>query len=233
MLVITIPGVLFDPLREGAYAVSRDVAEAIDHGEELCVCRARLAGVCRLLDVIGWTREDPVADTEVDFGVHAGTLRAAVEIMLPLLRDADGERERFEALRDFAATELPGSRQRLTLPAEVVVLLRGVLHVEVVRAAEDLSEACSLASPGDWLGPLGRLDGVRALLDEIGWSAPERQQPVAVDLGMHGPLLQDVMENDLETQRYLADTEDVSQRDRAAATAARVEWVLTRLQGVS
>ena len=34
MLVITIPGVLFDPLREGAYASSRDVAEAIDHGEQ-------------------------------------------------------------------------------------------------------------------------------------------------------------------------------------------------------
>jgi hypothetical protein len=233
MLVITIPGVLFDPLREGAYAVSRDVAEAIDHGEELCVCRARLAGVCRLLDVIGWTCEDPAADTEVDFGVHAGTLRVAVEIMLPLLRDADGERERYEALRGFAATELPGSRQRLTLPAEVVVLLRGVLHVEVVRASEDLSEACSLASPGDWLGPLGRLDGVRGLLDEIGWSAPERQQPVEIDLGMHGPLLQDIIENDLETQRYLADTHDAAQRERAAATAARAEWILAHLQGAS
>jgi hypothetical protein len=233
MLVITIPGVLFDPLREGAYALSRDVAEAIDHGEELRVCRARLAGVCRLLHVIGWTCEDPAEDTEVDFGVHAGTLRAAVEIMLSLLRDADGERERYEALRDFAATELPGSRQRLTLPAEVVVLLRGVLHVEVVRAAEDLSEACSLASLGDWLGPLGRLDGVRGLLDEISWSAPERQQPVEIDLGMHGPLLQDMMENDLEAQRYLADTHDATQRKRAAATAARVEWVLTQLEAVS
>lgn len=233
MLVITIPGVLFEPLREGAYAASRDVAEAIDHSEDLAVCRARLAGVCRLLDVIGWTCEDPAADTEVDFGVHAGTLRVAVEIMLPLLRDADGERERYEALRDFAATELPGSRQRLTLPAEVVVLLRGVLHVEVVRAAEDLSEACSLAVPGDWLGPLGRLDGVRGLLDEIGWSVPERQQPVEIDLGMHGPLLQDMMESDLEAQRYLADTDDAAQRERAAATAARVEWFLTHLEGVS
>jgi hypothetical protein len=231
MFVITVPGVLFDPLREGAYAASRDVAEAIDHGEELAVCRARLAGVCRLLDMIGWTREDLAADTEVDFGVHAGTLRAAVEIMLPLLREADGERERYEALRDFAATELPGSRQRLTLPAEVVVLLRGVLHAGLARAAEGLAEACSLASPGDRLGPLGRLDGVRALLDEIGWSARERQRPVEIDLGMHGPLLQDMMENDLETQRYLADTDDAIQRERAAANAARVEWVLTQLGG--
>jgi hypothetical protein len=233
MLVITVPGVLFDPLREGAYAASRDVAEAIDHGEDLAVCRARLAGVCRLLDVIGWTREHPAADTEVDFGVHAGTLRVAVEIMLPLLRDAGGERERFEALRQFAATELSGSRQRLTLPAEVVVLLRGVLHAGLARAAEDLAEACSLASPGDRLGPIGRLDGVRALLDEIGWRAPERQQPVEIDLGMHGPLLQDIMETDLDTQRWLADTDDAIQRERAAATAVRVEWVLTHLQGAS
>jgi hypothetical protein len=233
MLVITIPGVLFDPLREGGYAASRDVAEAIDHGVDLAVCRARLAGVCRLLDVIGWTREDPAVDTEVDFGVHAGTLRAAVEIMLPLLRDADGERDRYEALRDFAATELPGSRQRLTLPAEVVVLLRGVLYVEVVRAAADLSEACSLASPGDWRGPLGRLDSVRALMDEVGWGVPERQQPVEIDLGMHGPLLLDMMENDLETQRWLADTDDAPQRERAAATAVLIERVLTQLEEAS
>jgi len=233
MLVITIPGVLFEPLREGAYAVSRDVAEAIDHSEDLCVCRARLAGVCRLLGVIGWTRDDPAADTEVDFGVHAGTLRVAVEIMLPLLRDADGERERYEALRDFAATELPGATRRLTLPVEVVALLRGVLDVEVARASSDLSDACSSAPRGDCAGPLAWLDGLRGLMDEVGWSVPARQHPVEIDLGMHGPLLKDMMENDLETQRYLADTDDAPQRELATARAARIEWVLTQLEGAS
>jgi hypothetical protein len=232
MLVITIPGVLFDPLREGAYAASRDVAEAIDHGENLAVCRARLAGVCQLLDVIGWSGEYPATDTEVDYAVHAGTLRASVGLMLALMSGWE-EPEGYEALRDFAATELPGPTRRLTLTAEVVVLLRGVLHAEVARAAEDLSEACSSAPPGDRSRPLGRLDVLRALMDEIGWSAPERQQPVEIDLGLHGPLLADVMENDLETQRYLADTDDAPQRERAATAVVLIERVLTHLEGAS
>ena len=232
MFVVTIPGVLFDPLREGAYALSRDVAEAIDQGEDLVVCRARLVGVCRLLDVVGATCENPARDTEVDYAVHVGALRAAVGVMLPLM-GAWEESEREEALRDFAAMELPGPTGRMTLPVEVVVLLRGVLHAEVARAAEDLSEACSLTSPGDRLGPLGRLDVLRALMDEIGWSAPEREQPVEIDLGMHGPLLADVMEDDLETERYLADTDDATQREHATATAVLIERVLTQLEGAS
>jgi hypothetical protein len=221
--------VLFEPLREGAYAVSRDVAEAIDQSEDLCVCCARIAGVCRLLDVIGWTREDPARDTEVDFGVHAGTLRAVAALMLPLLSDW-GEREHYEALRDFAATELPGPTQGLTLPVEIVALLRGVLYAEVAGAAGDLSDACSLAPRGDWTGALARFDSVRALMDVLGWSVPD-QQLVEIDLGMHGPLLQDMMENDLETQRSLANTDDAPQRDRATATAALIERFLAELAG--
>jgi hypothetical protein len=232
MLVITIPGLLLEPLREGAYAASRDVAEAIDHMEDLRSCRARLAGVCRLLDVIGWSGEGPVRELEVDFGVHGGTLRAATKVMLPVLREA-GERERHEALTAFAETELPGATQRLVLPVEVVALLRGALLVGVSNAAGELSQACWLASLGDWVGPLGRLDGVRALLDEIGWSVPEHQEPVEIDLAMHGPLLQDIMENAVETQRWLEDGGDASERERAAETVVLIEWVLTRLQGAS
>jgi hypothetical protein len=232
MLVITIPGLLLEPLREGAYVVSRDVAEAIDHMQDLRSCRARLDGVCRLLDVIGWNRQHAAVDTEVDFGVHSGTLRAVAEVMLPVLSDA-GERELHEALREFVAMELPGARQRLEFPVEIVVLLRGVLLVEVSRAAGALSDACSQAPTGDWAGPLRWLDGVRALLDEIGWSAPEHEQPIELDLKMYGPLVQDVMENDLEIQRDLQATADASQRERASATRALVERVLTSLKEAS
>jgi hypothetical protein len=228
MFVITIPGVLFESLREGVYAVSHDVAEAVDQSEDLSICRARLDGVCRLLDVIGWTREDPAKDTQVDWGVHAGTLRAAVAVMLPLLSDW-GEHARHEALRDFVATELPGPTGRLMLPVEVVELLRAVLYAEVSRASSKLSDASSCMPHGDCVEPLARLDSVRALMDEVGWSVPEQQQPVAVDLGMYGPLMQDMLEDDLEAQRYLADTEDARQRDLATATATLIESVLASL----
>jgi hypothetical protein len=230
MLVITIPGVLYEPLREGAYALSRDVAEAIDHGEDLNVCRSRLAGICQLLDVIGWTREAAATDAEVDFGVHAGTLRAAVAQMLPLMSDWD-EPERYEALRDFAATELPGPTRRLTLSAEVIGLLRDVLDIEITKAAGDLLDACSTAPRGDRVEPLARLDSVRALMDEVGRAVPECQQTREIDLAVHGPLLQDMMENDLETQRYLADTDDVGQRKRATATATLLQGFLVELAG--
>lgn len=40
-----------------------------------------------------------------------------------------------------------------------------------------------------------------------------------------------MMENDLETQRYLADTDDVSQRERATEAAAVIERFLTVLEG--
>ncbi len=230
MLIITIPGVFYEPLREGAYALSLDVAEAIEHGQNLNVCRARLAGICRLLDVIGWTREDAATDVEVDLGVHAGTLRAVVALMLPLM-DGRDEPERYEALRDFAATELPGSTRRLALSAGVVGLLWNVLDIEITRAAGDLLDACSTVPRGDRVEPLARLDSLHALMDEVGRTVPECQQRMEIDLAMHGPLLQDMMEDDLETQRYLANTDDVGQRKRATATAVLLQGFLVELAG--
>jgi hypothetical protein len=172
----TIPGVLIEAIREGAYAVSRDVAEAIDHGEDLRVCRERLAGVCRLLEAVGWTRADPSTDTDVDLDVHAATLRPLAAIMLPLLRDAAGERDVYEALRALAA-ELPDVPLSLQVPVEVVVLLRSVLYAEVGVAAEYLAGDCSLRVPEDVEAKLARFDRVRGLQDMVGWSEPEQQQP--------------------------------------------------------
>jgi hypothetical protein len=86
-------------------------------------------------------------------------------------------------------------------------------------------------APRQLVRALARLDSVRALLDEIGWDVSERQQPAEIDLGVHGPLLQDTMENDLETQRYLADTDDASQLERATEAAAVIERFLTVLAG--
>jgi hypothetical protein len=231
---ITVPGVLVAPVREGALAVSRDVAEAIDHGKSLRACRERLAGVCRLLDAIGWTQEEPASDVEVDLGVNAATLRAAIATMLPQLQASGSDRERglYPTLRDFAA-ELGAMPCWLAVPGDVVVLLRRVLRVEVARVAQDLEAQCSLQAPGDLAGMLARFDVLRAALDAIGWANREHQQPVDIDSALYGQTISDVLEADLVFQRSFTDTDDcdASEREGAANTAAMIERFLSDLKG--
>jgi hypothetical protein len=231
MTSITIPGVLVAPLREGAFAVSCDVAEAIDQGEGLRACRWRLAGVCRLLDAIGWTEEDPARDVEVDLCVNAATLRAAVAIMLPLLHA--GERELYKALRGFASAELPAMPCVLEIPGEVVVLLRSVLRVQVALVAEDLAAECSLQAPADVTGMLARFDVLRAALEAIGWRERERQQPVEIDFALYGQTIVNVLEENLDFWLSIADSDDyeVSEREHATTTAALIERFLAGLKG--
>jgi hypothetical protein len=228
MSTITIPCVLIEAIREGAYAVSRDVAEAIDHGEDLRVCRERLDGVCRLLEAVGSTRADPSTDTDVDLDVHAATLRPLAAIMLPLLRDAPGERDVYEALRALAA-ELPDVPGSLAIPADVVVPLRSALYADLGTAAEHLAGECSLEAPEDVLGRLARLDRVRGLLDVVGWSAPEHQQPLVLDFGVYGQTVRDVLQGDLEIERDFTDTDDPAQRERASNEVALIERFLAEL----
>jgi hypothetical protein len=228
MSTTIIPGVLIEAIREGAYAVSRDVAEAIDSGEDLRVCRERLAGVCRLLEAVGWTRADPSSDTDVDLDVHAATLRLLAAIMLPLLRDASGERDVYEALRALAA-ELPDVPGSLVIPADVVVLLRSVLYAELGTAAEYLAGECSLEAPEDVLGRLARLDRVRGLLDVVGWSVPAIEQPLVLDFGVYGQTVRDVLQGDLEIERDFTDSDDPAQRERASNEVVLIERFLAEL----
>jgi len=231
MTSITIPGVLIAPLREGAFAASRDVAEAIDHGERLRACGARLAGVCRLLDAIGWTQDETASDVEVDLGVNAATLRRAVEIMLPLLRASERERELYEALREFASAELPAMPCVLEIPAEVVVLLRSVLRVEVARVAEELEPECSLQAPGDLSCLIARFDVFRVALDAIGWANRERQQPVEIDFALYGQTIVDVLEADLDVWLSTAGSGAREVSEREDATAAVIERFLAETKG--
>jgi hypothetical protein len=230
MSITTIPGVLVAPLREGAYAVSRDIAEAIDHGDDLQVCRERLAGVCRLLDVIGWTRADPCTDTEIDVGVHAPILRSAAEIMLPVLRDAEAERAAYEALLEFAATESLDAPKPLEIPAQLVVHLRAVLWIELGGAAADLASECAQAVRDAWAQELARFDGMRALLDAVGWIESEHQQAFEVDIGVHGQMIRGVLESDLQVQRDLIDTDEEGQREQATKMAALIERFLAEIE---
>jgi hypothetical protein len=120
MSTLTIPPGVIARVREGAFSALRDCAEAIDQAgrdpgahEQV---RARLQGMWRLLDAIGWTSPDdrPVVEVEVDPGEHAQALLAALEPMLPLLEGwlADlpefdprlpAKQAEVQAVRDFAA----------------------------------------------------------------------------------------------------------------------------------
>lgn len=88
---LTVLSALVPLLREGAGAVSRDIAEAIDTGDDLTGCRDRLTGVCDLLDEIGWSDEDPTVDTQLVVGEHGSTLTAVVDLMLGVLAHQAGD----------------------------------------------------------------------------------------------------------------------------------------------
>jgi hypothetical protein len=170
---------------------------------------------------------------EVDLGVNAATLHATVAIMLPLLQASEGERELYEALREFASAQLPAIPCVLEIPGEVVVLLRSVLRVELVTAAEHLPGDGSLRAFAGWPGKLARFDVLRAALEAIGWSKREHQQPVEIDFALHGQTILDVLESDLDFRLSIVDSGDcdVSEREDATKTAALIERFLGKLKG--
>jgi len=120
MSTVTIPPGVIPRVREGAFSALRDCAQAIDQAghdpgahEQV---RARLQGMWRLLDAIGWTsaKDGPVVRLRIDPGEHAHALLAALELMLPLLEGWVADLPEFDprrhvkqaevqAVRDFAA----------------------------------------------------------------------------------------------------------------------------------
>jgi hypothetical protein len=73
---------------------------------------------------------------------------------------------------------------KLTIPAELVRTLRIGLHSELGRAASEIHRVTHRRGreehPAWYREPLARLDGVRALLDLVGWG--ETQQPVGLEI---------------------------------------------------
>jgi hypothetical protein len=67
------------------------------------------------------------------------------------------------------------TRTRTRIPADIAGLLRQALYGQLHGAFEDAP--CGLPeehSRSGWADVLGRIDGVRAALDVIGWDAPAR-----------------------------------------------------------
>jgi hypothetical protein len=126
-----------------------------------------------------------------------------------------------------------GGRITTTIPADVVLILRGALYVGLARAAGDIGDECSLESPGDMIDVLAQFDRIRALLDAIGWEKKPQQQPdVELDRTVHGQALIETLEDDRESWDWLSyqeTTESPEGRERAAANAAVIERFLGEL----
>lgn len=114
-----------------------------------------------------------------------------------------------------------------TIPAEVVVLLRGALYTELARACEDapalMPEAHERAG---WMDVLARLAGAHDALDAIGWETPAEQQDVTVVLD---PAMVEALEDAWDGWDWLSRqerTESAEGREQARLKAETIERFL-------
>ena len=192
-------------VREGAFAVARDVAEAIDHAadrEEMLASRDRLAGVCALLERVGWSAGEPAVETELDGGAHAATLAAVVGVMLPLMKRWLGELssddpakpvrdEEYRLLLDLQASVRPLVERfgTIAIPADVVVQLREALFGQLGDVAQGLEAVIvrpAAARRREWVEPVALFDRARAVLDLIGWDTNRRPRSTSATIFASG-----------------------------------------------
>ena len=91
----------------------------------------------------------------------------------------------------------PGEPVLVTISAQALPPLRDGSVGALGNAAEALSEAVSTSPRARrrewWRAPLARLDGVRALLDELGWDGDDPSVQLDVDLREHGQAVQEAL----------------------------------------
>jgi hypothetical protein len=124
----------------------------------------------------------------------------------------------------------------VTLPAEAVALVRSGSLGELGRTAGEIKEAAIRRDqPFRWAyrEPLGRVDATRVLLDEIGWDAVEKQQPVRVYLDIHRDALLRAVRRELDSQTRRAEDPNTPDEARASAEASRalLETLLAAIGG--
>jgi len=246
---LTIPARVIGCIRQGAFAVARDVAEEIDHAagrEEMLASRDRLDGVCALLERVGWSAGEPAVEIELDGGEHAATLAPVVGVMLPMMERWLGElpsddparpvrEEEYRLLLDLQASLRPLLERfgTIAIPADVVVQLREGLFSQLGDVAQGL--AAVIVRPAgarrrEWVEPVALFDRARAVLDLIGWEQRDPEPDVEVDLHPHRRAIEAALCRELETQWNLAETDDPHQREWATTNAAVIEPSLAALE---
>jgi hypothetical protein len=238
---LTVPATVRPRLREAAKPTLELLGvEISEHYEDRNHCRdvwARMLATWSLLDVIGWTDED--GDTTLDIG-HVQAARAALDVFLPMMQsyaaeahgdDREREADELRQLREFDGV-LRRAIAHVTVPAEVAAHLRCALYAELARAGCDLDAACSTKQLGDVATPVGKLRGVFALLDHIGWSKTPDAADLAID-GAHLGLVVAALERDQDGWEWTAEQpklEDLPGRERAKAIAEMIERFLGGLR---
>lgn len=126
-------------------------------------------------------------------------------------------------------------RRKLKISAELVRTLRLGLHTELGGAASEIecvTDTMGREKHPDWYRqPLSKLDGVRALLDEIGWAEGSEPKDIEVDPVAHkGALIaalhsQATVHNDMIAEAECVDRERAGRGEppKARATIARAE----------
>jgi hypothetical protein len=127
------------------------------------------------------------------------------------------------------------------ISAEVVTVLRLALLLEVGVPANKLGEASitheKAKHPELFEEPLAELDEYRTVLDILGWSEPERQEPVSLDLDRYRGLIAKALYSLLEVERDCvrdeADNPDPDSEGARAAGNARVIEVFVGAHGLT
>lgn len=110
---------------------------------------------------------------------------------------------------------------KILIPAELVELLRDGLRSRLAVAAQDVANADghldARGHPERYQDPLRRIDDLRALLENIGWSNPPSD--LHVDLQTHGWALIEALGEEV---RFYADTlREIDQDDEQYDTVTR------------
>ena len=114
-----------------------------------------------------------------------------------------------------------------TIPAAAAQQLRRALQLALGAAAEDVAAVARRPRDVDeWLQPLARLDGHRAVLDVISWSDRDPEPDAGIDLDAHRPAIREAPTAALGGERYLISERGdaaAQQRTNARARAATIE----------
>ncbi|HTA97595.1 MAG TPA: hypothetical protein VK730_08125 [Solirubrobacteraceae bacterium] len=121
------------------------------------------------------------------------------------------------------------------IPAELVRTLRMGLHSELGGAAQEIesvSDRYGRHRHPEWYEePLAKFDGVRALLDEVGWGESPKPIDIVVDLTKHQCATLGSLRSQMCIHRDMVEEAEVVDRERAKqgkppkapATIARAE----------
>jgi hypothetical protein len=246
---LMIPARVIPRIREGAYAVARDVAERIDQAaavEELRAARDQLCGVCGLLASVESASLEETTDIELDGSEYAAALAAVVSLMLPLMkrwldelpsddtaRPTCGVEHRLMCELQASVRSVLGRPGLIVVPADVLGELREGLFsllCDVVQGLDAVLVRPAHKRDRGWVGPVARFDHVRAVLDSIGWEQRDPEPDVEVDLSWHGQAVREALARELDSMLYLSEEVDGGQqREWATGNAELIERFIAEL----